>query len=757
MRYFLKAKRIWAKDHLDELNSNLIFYTNFTKRDSVKLIIAGNNVFSIYLNGKLVHYGPARAAHDRYRVDELTFNELKNKNHLVIFVNGSNANTFYTLNTKPFLIAEVRTNDEILASTGENFSVLNNIFRIRNVLRYSYQRGFSESYKLDHRYNDIFKGNFKDIKEENLVELADDNEYFSRNVNYISFENVKAKLIEKGSVSTNESLPLYDDRYMHLEFLKIFPLDEIEENPNLKVCKYEYKMSQKSRGLHSKEFLTYKLENSYTGFFKIELNIEKTSLISIIFDEIAENKGENKPLKINCFRNTTNNIISLKLEKGKYNFINFEPYSAKYIRVICDDGEVKNLSISLMKYETKKLNEIEFLFKDKKVQSIMEAIYSTYKQNSVDIFTDCPSRERAGWLCDSFFEGKAAEILDDNYFVEKNFLENYAYFKSPKLPKNMVPMCYPAELKEDDFIPQWSLWYILELYDYKKRTGDFETVNLSLQNVENLLKYFSQYETKEGYIYNLPGWNFVEWSDANLESHLQGINFPTNMLYSEALIMAGKLLDKQNLIQKGKKLKEMIKKDAFDGEFFVDNAYLNPDGTLTRSKYYTETCQYYAFFFNIVDQNEYQKLFNILLKNFGPNGKKIEKYSKLSPANVLPGYILRLFTLNNYGLLEESFKEIVGYFYEMSTLTGTLWEHNSTFASLNHGFTAVISNFLMRDYFGLVEIDSIKREIHIARDHLNKVGKVKIFINNEPLELENNGYNVKISNSTNYKLVYETN
>ena len=103
MRYFLKAKRIWAKDHLDELNSNLIFYTNFPKRDSVKLIIAGNNVFSIYLNGKLVHYGPTRAAHDRYRVDELTFNELKNKNHLVIFVNGSNANTFYTLNTKPFL------------------------------------------------------------------------------------------------------------------------------------------------------------------------------------------------------------------------------------------------------------------------------------------------------------------------------------------------------------------------------------------------------------------------------------------------------------------------------------------------------------------------------------------------------------------------------------------------------------------------------------------------------------------------------
>ena len=52
--------------------------------------------------------------------------------------------------------------------------------------------------------------------------------------------------------------------------------------------------------------------------------------------------------------------------------------------------------------------------------------------------------------------------------------------------------------------------------------------------------------------FSIQRWNdlvrpFVEWSDANLESHLEGINFPTNMLYSEALIMAGKLLDKQNL------------------------------------------------------------------------------------------------------------------------------------------------------------------------------------------------------------------
>ena len=385
----------------------------------------------------------------------------------------------------------------------------------------------------------------------------------------------------------------------------------------------------------------------------------------------------------------------------------------------------------------------------------MKAVYSTYKQNSVDMFTDCPSRERAGWLCDSFFEGKASQILDTSNNVEKNFLENFAYFKAPNLPKNMVPMCYPAELTENDFIPQWSLWYILELYDYKNRTADLETVEISLKNVRNLVTYFKEYENKDGYISNIPGWNFVEWSDCNLPEHLEGINFPTNMLYSEALVKAGLLLNDLCLISKGQNLKEKIKNDAFDGAFFVDNGYLKEDGSIQKSKYYSETCQYYAFYFGIATKEKFSDLFDIMLNNFGPNGTRESKYSYLAPSNVLPGYILRLSILNKEGYLSESFKEIVEYFYDMSVLTGTIWEHNGTHASLNHGFTSVIANFLMNDYFGLKEINAIKKEIRMSIKALKKQARTTIYIGNLPVKFINDGKEVVVDNNSKYKIVYD--
>ena len=36
------------------------------------------------------------------------------------------------------------------------------------------------------------------------------------------------------------------------------------------------------------------------------------------------------------------------------------------------------------------------------------------------------------------------------------------------IPDGMVPMCYPADAMFGDFIPQWSLWLLLELENYYK-------------------------------------------------------------------------------------------------------------------------------------------------------------------------------------------------------------------------------------------------------------------------------------------------
>lgn len=43
------------------------------------------------------------------------------------------------------------------------------------------------------------------------------------------------------------------------------------------------------------------------------------------------------------------------------------------------------------------------LVHNNKLNEIYKAALQTFRQNTVDVFMDCPSRERAGWLCDSYF------------------------------------------------------------------------------------------------------------------------------------------------------------------------------------------------------------------------------------------------------------------------------------------------------------------------------------------------------------------
>ncbi|NRA38911.1 MAG: hypothetical protein HRU15_12270, partial [Planctomycetes bacterium] len=59
--------------------------------------------------------------------------------------------------------------------------------------------------------------------------------------------------------------------------------------------------------------------------------------------------------------------------------------------------------------------------------------------------------------------------------------------------------------------------------------------------------------------------------------------------------------------------------------------------------------------------------------------------------NAFIGYVLRIDLMSRMGSAEQCLNEIVGLYAEMSDLTGTLWEHNNTGASCNHGFAGFIA------------------------------------------------------------------
>jgi len=96
----------------------------------------------------------AFAGHGLYRVDELPLETLlkPGKNELLIEVAGYNSNSYYLLDQPSFLQAEIVSGDRVLAATGgEGFVEFIDRSRVQKVQRYSFQRTFSEVWRLPGR------------------------------------------------------------------------------------------------------------------------------------------------------------------------------------------------------------------------------------------------------------------------------------------------------------------------------------------------------------------------------------------------------------------------------------------------------------------------------------------------------------------------------------------------------------------------------------------------------------------------------
>lgn len=303
---------------------------------------------------------------------------------------------------------------------------------------------------------------------------------------------------------------------------------------------------------------------------------------------------------------------------------------------------------------------------------------------------DCPSRERAGWLCDSFFTARVEYALTGKSVVEKQFLSNFIMPRElPHVPHGMLPMCYPSDhdQREDcEFIPNWAMFYGIELKEYFDRTGDSELISEAKGRMYELCEYFSRFENEFGLLEDLDSWVFIEWSKAN--ELLKNVSFATNMLYCLFLNSISTLYGDSAMAQKAAKLKETVNSMSMtESGFFCDNA-VRQNGKLALSGERTEACQYYAFFSGIATPQTHEWLWKTLVNDFGYDRANTGKFPEIYPANAFIGNYLRLDLLDRYGYHDALYNNIKGYFEYMADRTGTLWELVSDVASCDHGFAS---------------------------------------------------------------------
>ena len=154
---FAAAKPVWPKWMALERNLFVGFAAHFDAKEGERPIlrITGASDYRISLNGEHVGWGPARAAKGYFRVDEIPLQVKAGLNILAVEVAGYNVNSYCTMDQPSFLQAEVVLGDKVLAATGVDGGFSGWILpRVQKVVRYSYQRAFSELYRLRPNFDD---------------------------------------------------------------------------------------------------------------------------------------------------------------------------------------------------------------------------------------------------------------------------------------------------------------------------------------------------------------------------------------------------------------------------------------------------------------------------------------------------------------------------------------------------------------------------------------------------------------------------
>lgn len=691
---FSVSRPVWVKGRSKEVNLYLVFDIPLTKGACTVRMTAAT-AYHLYADDRFIAYGPARAGEGYARIDEW---DIRNSKRLRVLVAGYYSYSFqYSLDPSFLNLEVLDKSGNVLVATGrDKIQCCEFTPWLRYTDRHARQRVYTE-------VRDYTRAPGAPLE----TEVVPGPKYLPRRVAPFSntvYEAAAAvrdftiqhlniapeSILKNGMSPYNDGItalaPGLGKRFENEECCLYSEIHQLGFQPSPGADDGAVIKGDTAR--------LYDFSVNRAALCGLDAETDRQTVVYMIFDEILTD-GDVVPDR-GCL-----NVVKYILPAGEHHLLTFEPYCFRYVKVCVTAGQLTVRRLYAI--EQAGVQALPVSFADPQLQQIYAAAVNTFRQNSTDIFMDCPSRERAGWLCDSFFTARSEFALTGKNDVETSFLENFAYhapFRIPEAaPKGMVPMLYPGTssyLSPRDWIPNWALWLIIEIGEYARlRHGDPRLIADLKDTVYGVLDSLTPFENEFGLLEDVPGWVFVEWSRANEPDVVCGVSFPSNLVYSGALKAAGETYGDKALIEKSRTLINTVREKSYNGRLFVDNS-IRMNGELAQTDNTTEACQYYALFFGAITEELYPELYRLIIEELGPDRKQCNKHPDIPFANAFIGNYLRLDALMNCGRYEQVLKEIRDYFGYMAERTGTLWENVTPYASCCHGFASHTAVWLLR-------------------------------------------------------------
>ena len=442
---------------------------------------------------------------------------------------------------------------------------------------------------------------------------------------------------------------------------------------------------------------------SRVGFIRLVVSCEKGGVIDIVHSELLHTDGS-----IPYYHNV---VARLHLPAGLSEFIAFEPCLARYVKLYFrGTGAVTVHSLSILDDAYPDEHRTSFSCSDENVNRLYAAAKKTLLLNTLDIFMDCPERERGGWLCDSLWTARAAALMLSDPRIEREFLENFLLTPADGMFHGFFPEVYPAlkpSYKEMTGITTWSFWLGCEICEYISRTGDIAFRDEYAPRIEAFVKGTHDFIGKSGLLEELP-WLFVDWSQSNRAENHQPVSTAANALYAYMLCERGKTFARPDWIAEGERVRALLRAavigndQACNVKYIPDSFTVDENGGLHSRGLYSEAAMYTALWSGLFCKGEAPALDKAIRDLMGP-APVYAKDPMVGGSNLFIGLCIRLDMLTRLGAHQKMYEDMLAiYMPQLKEGPGTLWESEMIDTSSRcHGFTAHTGVHLLRDVLGL--------------------------------------------------------
>ncbi len=741
MVQFQRAKAVWIREEAKEYNQFAGFYCRIAREGEWTLhaAVAARSYYRLYLNGEMAASGPARTAKHYARVDELSFAVSGNVDvaiEVAAYAKPGNYSNDCTLEPGMLTAELTGDNGEVLAATGDAVAAGREEgavvpagreegdavaagreagswrcmpLRTRRALveTMSHSRGIVEYYDLDPQSDAWRRG--EGTGWQTPVAVEETVTYLKRRVPYPDYHRIPLKRLSEitdivPSQGGEGGAVLTLARFFNPEWYDMLP----EENCFLESLRKEQDAAftgrlTRERAAGRERFcvvpgegpaaLLFEGEASELGFLELSVETERECTLDVINSDHLHFYGS---LRSNSY------VTRYHLAPGAYHLITFEPKLTRFVKLIFrTEGEVRLSAPCLLDDSYPDDHSCTFSCSDGDLNRIYEAARRTLRLNTLDIFMDCPQRERGGWLCDSQFTAAGAWQLFGDLTVEKDFIENFMLTDADEMWHGFFPEVYPGSKGDpgDPGIANWSFWLMTELKDYYDRSGDTEFIERCRGRVERFVEGLLSLRGESGLIEGLKN-QFVDWSLSNRSFCLAPISVPNNCLAVCLLEKMAALYDRADWRTAADQMRGVI--EAMDDTTGIfggggDSATF-ADGKLRRGECPTESGIALELWsgFHGEDAAYLRRFVNTM--GVAP---KYRADPNVGKANLFIGQMIRFDVLARMGKIDALLKEWKElYLPQLAEGSGTLFENYAAFSGC-HGFNGATGALMTNHVLGL--------------------------------------------------------